>query len=88
MKKYVEPYTIPARISVMEEVFAQGPPANNKIFLESADISKAVHSPANLPEIQLVINRIYSEMMTDPNADIDALAEQMNKEVNEILADS
>ncbi len=88
MKKHLAPYAIPARISVMEEVFAEGQPANRKIFLESADFSRAVSSPTSLPEIQLVINRYYTEMMADPNADVEAMVDEMDKEVKQILADS
>ena len=34
------------------------------------------------------MNRYYSEMMTDPNADVEALVDEMDKEVNQVLADS
>ena len=40
MLKHLAPYAIPARISAMDEVFAQGQPANRKLFVKRSILAE------------------------------------------------
>ena len=85
-KTYLNSFSIPSRISVMDEVLPGNPPENSKLFRLSADTARVVQSPSKYPEVQLVVDRMFNNMMSNPKADIKAILTSANKELNEVLS--
>jgi ABC-type glycerol-3-phosphate transport system substrate-binding protein len=76
--------TIPASISVMDEVLPSAKPANTMLFRESADIAKSIAAPEQFPEIAQIFSRYYSLMMANEMPVKEAVA-KMHAEINAAL---
>jgi multiple sugar transport system substrate-binding protein len=83
---YLNSFSIPSRISVMDEVLPVNPPENSTLYRLSADTARVVQSPSKYPEVQQVVDRMFNRMMSDPNADVKAILASADDELNEVLA--
>jgi multiple sugar transport system substrate-binding protein len=77
--------SIPTRISVMKDVLPTTPAQNWQIYLDSADIAKAVQAPPGYPELANIFDRymsaVYSNQMDVPTA-----MKQASDEMTKVLA--
>ncbi len=86
-KKILEISHIPSSISVMDELIPTASfPKNSKIYRDSADISKAVESPAQYADIQSTVDRYMSLVLSDEMI-VDEAMDQCAAEIDSILAE-
>ncbi|MBS4197610.1 ABC transporter substrate-binding protein [Lederbergia citri] len=77
--------SIPSRISVMEEVLPQTPAKNWKIYMDSADISKPVESPAQYAGVAQIFDRYMSAILSN-QMDAASAMSKAKQEIDELLA--
>ena len=85
--KYVSKFSIPSRISSMEQVLEEAPmPPNDNIYVESAKNLKPIQAPVQFPEISAVYTRYYRQALSLENSDVRDLMNRCASEINEILS--
>ena len=86
-RELLSEFNIPARISVMEDLFADiVVPANAAIYRESADFAKGVESPIGYAEIQEVMNAAVNAILLNAGANVREILAGAETEINQILA--
>lgn len=88
IREFMAAGAIPVLNSVAEELVAElGIPENNKIYAESAKICKPVHSPAQYPECEALVNRVISDILVN-KADVQETLDAAAAEMDVILMDN
>ena len=86
IREFMASGAIPVLNSVAKDVIpALGYPENNKIFFESASIAKAVQAPIQYPEVESIIGRVLSDIITN-KADVQSTLAAADAELNAILS--
>lgn len=64
-KRTLSNASIPTRKSVMEEILPSTPATNWSVYMESADIAKAVESPPKYADVQAIFDRHMSAILAN-----------------------
>lgn len=86
-RELLSDFNIPARISVMEDLFVDSTmPANAAIYRASADFAKGVESPIGYAQIQEVMNTAVNAILLNPRADVREILSAAADEIDRLLA--
>lgn len=86
IREFMASGAIPVLNTVAKDVIpALQYPQNNQIFYESASIAKAIHAPIQYPEVETLIARVLSDIITN-KADVPSTLAAADAELNAILS--
>jgi ABC-type glycerol-3-phosphate transport system substrate-binding protein len=88
IEEYMQAGAIPVLNSVaIKNVLSLGIPQNAEIYIESASMAKAVHSPAQYAECAQLVERVINDILIN-KTDIMTTLRAADMELNAILADN
>jgi multiple sugar transport system substrate-binding protein len=76
---FLQTDSIPSRTDVMQEVLPDSPPANGKIFEESAAVAKPIQAPAAYTDVSTIFTQALSEVYSDQKSAADAMKDAAQK---------